>query len=213
MPLIIHIGYHKTGSTAVQSWLSSHRETLEDIGILYPLGLSTWLGHPEVAWQCADNRYSWQDRYYSEFEIGEHYVPLLERSRDPACKVVLSSEEFCRLDFDVDGLIRLKNFLGDFEPIIVGYFRDPFDFLLSRYRHEVQHGAEVRPIRHFLSDVDNIMSAHFQSRTSNWRQVFDGRCVFRNYSDPTIGGAVEFSFGTLLGIDPDLLSRLLSQSI
>lgn len=212
MPLIIHIGYHKTGSTALQAWLESCRSELESHGVIYPAGLSNWKGHPELAWWAADNRYGWQDRFYGEAEVNEFYRPLLDESRDPEKTVLLSSEELCRLDFDLDGLIVLREFLAEYRPIIMGYFRDPLDFLLSRFRHEVQHGSELRPLRTYLANFDNLMSANFYSRTMRWQQCFDNRCVFRKYPDFITDGTIEFNFGNLLGLDHDFIKELIRKS-
>jgi hypothetical protein len=61
MTLILHIGYHKPGSTALQSWLSNNRAELAQENIIFPTGLSEWLGHPEIAWAYNDANFPWQD--------------------------------------------------------------------------------------------------------------------------------------------------------
>lgn len=202
MPLILHIGYHKTGSTAIQNWLTDNRENLNPHGIVYPSGLSSWLGHPEMSWAFETTRYPWQDQTYSLKQVLKHYKPHLVSSLDPNITVVLSSEEFCRLEFDLAALLRLRDALAVYAPIIVGYVRSPMPFLLSRYRHEVQHGAERRTLREFLLNFDNLISASFAFRTSVWRGVFPNSCIFRSYEDEFEScGSIVKSFGTLLGLD------------
>jgi len=36
MTLIVHIGSHKTGTTAIQRFAASHRATLRERGLWYP---------------------------------------------------------------------------------------------------------------------------------------------------------------------------------
>jgi len=202
MTLLLHIGYHKTGSTALQTWLSEHKAVLNPHSITFPVGLSTWTGHPEIAWAFAGNRYGWQDRNYNLDHVKEYYQPYLEKSSEHNSLVILSSEEFCRLDFEIDVILELRDWLSAFKPIICGYVRNPWDFLLSRYRHEVQEGGESRSLHEFLSNIDNILSANFHTRTLVWEKCFNNRCIFRNYSEFSGEKSVVQAFTILLGL-PD----------
>jgi hypothetical protein len=179
--LIIHIGFHKTGSTAIQSFLENNRNALEENGLLIPRRLSSWLGHPEVAWSLDQKNYPWQDQAYDPADIEKHYRSWLEISQEPDTKVILSSEEFCRLEYDLNAMARLREFLGQYNPLIVGYVRKPADFLLSRYRHEVQMGGERRTLVDFVANFDNLQSAAFHMRTRIWEQVFPESCIFRDF--------------------------------
>lgn len=202
MTLVVHIGYHKTGSTAIQSFLSKNREELSKSGLELPPGLSQWLGHPEIAWATSESTDPWQDRAYSLAEISEHYGPILEGSRSPDKIVLLTSEEFCRYDIIESKMEALASFLRPYDPIIVGYTRNPLDFLLSRYRHEVQSGAEQRPLVTFLANAPALHSANFGMRTNMWDKHFRGRCVWRSYDDVMkTSPSIVNHFLSLLGID------------
>jgi hypothetical protein len=181
MTLVVHIGYHKTGSTAIQSFVANNRTLLSEAGLISPTGLSNWLGHPEIAWANAEANEHWQDRSYSIAEIADHYGPTLESSRSTENTVLLTSEEFCRYDLTDEKMESLAKFLLPYDPIIFGYTRNPLDFLLSRYRHEVQAGGEHRPLSSFLGDPSSLCSASFGTRTSMWEKYFHGRCVWRSY--------------------------------
>lgn len=181
MPLFIHIGYHKTGTTAIQEFLEINRDNLKNIGWLFPQGLSNSLGHPELSWIFAHEHYPWQDQLYDRNCVLDYYRPFLEASRDPKTNVLISSEEFCRLDFAPLSMLALKKSLSPYNPIIFGYTRDAFNFLLSRYRHEVQHGAERRRLRDFVLDYENLKSAAFDDRTAVWEVFFPKSCLFQDY--------------------------------
>jgi hypothetical protein len=197
--LIIHIGYHKTGSTAIQSFLENNRAMLEESGVVIPTRLSRWLGHPEVAWSLDRKNYPWQDQHYDVMDIERHYQPWLDISLSPEKKVILSSEEFCRLEFDFSAIARLRNLVDHYKPVIIGYVRDPVDFLLSRYRHEVQMGSETRTLGDFLSNFDNLQSAAFHVRTRVWEQAFPESCIFRDFGGEYRGeGSIIRSFLKLI---------------
>jgi hypothetical protein len=97
-------------------------------------------------------------------------------------------------------MLRLREALAEYKPYILGFFRSPIDFLVSRYRHEVTNGSETRALRHFLTDVDNILSANFHSRTLVWNQFFETRTVFRNYSRDDIRNDIVGSFLECVGL-------------
>ncbi|OQP87250.1 hypothetical protein BTR14_07500 [Rhizobium rhizosphaerae] len=186
--MIIHIGFHKTGSTALQEFLFAEREALATRGIIIPPGLSSWLGHPELSWICQPERLPWQDRDYDPDAVLAHYRPYLELSRSPETTVILTSEEFCRLEFRYRTLSNVRDHLGAYQPIIVAFFRNPMKFLLSRYRHEVQNGYEPRALKDFILDVGNLLSAKFDFRCQAWDDAFDERGLYRNYDllDPEV---------------------------
>ena len=198
--LIIHIGYHKTGSTAIQLFLEKNREILARERIIYPSGMSSWVGHPEFAWSFEAQRYPWQDKDYNFDEIRDHYIKFI-RNHNNDSTIILSSEEFCRLEFDSTAIGRLCESVGEFNPVIIGYGRDPTSFLLSRYRHEVQMGAERRPLRDFLANFDNLQSAAFQVRMRVWEQAFPNSCIFRDYQkEASEHGSIVKSFLALADI-------------
>jgi hypothetical protein len=196
MALFIHIGYHKTGSTALQKSLSELQPQLSRAGWVYPPGLSAWPSHPELAWAFSAKNYPWQDRTYGLEEVKSYFTPYLEMSRD--AHVILSSEEFCRMEEALDGLLQMARWLEPYDPIIIGYVRDPLEFLVSRYRHEVQEGAERANFADFVCTLQNLRSADFPERTRLWSQVF-GQAVWRDY-DQTHQGIWD-DFVRVTGID------------
>jgi len=201
LPLILHIGFHKTGSTALQEFFERERDNLSGRNIVVPKGLSSWLGHPELSWICQADRLPWQDRDYDSKDVLEHYRPYLELSRSAQTTVILSSEEFCRLEFRFQTMAAVNQILGDYRPIVVGYFRNPMAFLLSRYRHEVQNGHEFRSLRDFLLDVGNLLSAKFDFRCQMWDDLLDGRCLFRNYDLLDPSSSIVDNFFSLIGVN------------
>jgi len=103
--LILHIGYHKTGSTAIQSFLCRNRDIFSTKAYSCPRTINL-LGHPDFCWAIDRKDYPWQDRHYSEDETMRHYERCRCQPvrRDNCCPV---NEEFCRLEFDQRAMHRL----------------------------------------------------------------------------------------------------------
>jgi hypothetical protein len=58
--LILHVGFHKSGTTALQESFFAQRKELETQGLLYPsVG---WQAHDRVAWALARRRLGWKNR-------------------------------------------------------------------------------------------------------------------------------------------------------
>jgi hypothetical protein len=200
MVVFVHIGYHKTGSTAIQNALPALNDELVEAGFDVPKSLSSWLGHPDVAWAFEAANHPWQDRRFSVPEIVAAYRPQLDAALDKGRNVILSTEEFCRLDFQPEGLRNFAAFLQPYSPKIIGFVRDPLQFLLSRWRHETQSGGEKRPLAEFLTDEDNLLSADFERRTRAWLIAFGDRCEFRDYAtEMAHHGSIVMAFAKLIG--------------
>jgi hypothetical protein len=109
--VLLHIGPHKTGTTALQSGAASRRPQLEAEGVTYPLHKGRD-HHSAAAMAVGGRKWGWVDR-------GGHYVPeerwtsLVEEVEAAPDRVFLSSEFFAeisgeRLDRVIDDLGRSR---------------------------------------------------------------------------------------------------------
>lgn len=174
--VIIHIGFHKTATSAVQEYCAGQRERLLANGVWYPQSLGDCPGHQELAWVLMTEQPPWADRRYDPLQVKRHYAAQLAARR--GTPMLLSSEEFCR---EPELAARdLHELFADAEVRIVAYVREPFDFLVSRYLHEVIYG-ESRPFPAFVRA--EMASADLATRLSPWIDIF-GRdlVVVRAYS-------------------------------
>ena len=142
IPIIIHAGRHKTGTSYLQQFLGVNRERLlQKYSLLYPAS--------------GKNPY-----FHYHHELIEHLgKPAHERSqivksflneileKDPAA-VLLSSEYLSRSSIDEDFLQNIKSALVNYNVTIIFYLRNQSDFLCSRYAEQVKRGI--------LSYPDNI---------------------------------------------------------
>ena len=127
MDIFIHIGPHKSGTTAVQKALHKGRRALLRVGIIYPK--SNW--H-----HFAQHRLAFAAR---SLELpGEAEPPCLSTElaelgravkRHPGHRVILSSEEF--FSAPVPGIEALKDGFAGFNVKLICFLRRPDELLLS----------------------------------------------------------------------------------
>jgi len=83
--IIIHIGTHKTGSTAIQHFFNRNREEFYSHGLYYPQGQETWHGHPQLAMMVRSDSTSIANEYVNS---------VIEEAKDHKCDKVFFSSEF-----------------------------------------------------------------------------------------------------------------------
>ena len=147
--LILHVGTHKTGSTAIQEAFHSHRDILARHGVIYP-SFSPHAGHHALLtdWIQLPKAYL----HPNGGEAG--LVALAEAWRDQDVTLVLSSEEFSR-GGGAGGradLARVGAIFSDFDDVVVLCFlREPWTFLQSVYLEIARE--RVPPAPHVLCET------------------------------------------------------------
>ncbi len=125
----VHIGRHKTGTSAIQWTLHHHREELKHRGYLYPeSGVPpTSVTHYNIAWEIAG--LSLYDRKFGNID------DLIEEISGSSHDVVISSEDF---SIAIRSLPDFRSFIKRLSSCglavaIVCYFRNPHDYLRSAF--------------------------------------------------------------------------------
>ena len=169
--LYLHIGINKTGTSAIQRYLSSHRAELVRESVLYPVtgrageahyGLSRALGFahgkPPVNAQ----------------ELERLRSALLEEMRaSDAQSVILSSEDFV-LRGDI---ARVREFLSAFDCRIVVYLRRHDHWWLSSYNQAVKMVANppwepgINAYLQFCRKRKSARASH-RELLERWAEVF-----------------------------------------
>lgn len=129
LKLILHAGTPKTGTTALQSFLHSHREDLLDRGILYPRCGVCPPPEPKHQWMIG----ALVDEDATAFAA--HMQGVLQETREDTHTIILSSEGLFHRwwDFTDAGRAILQGLTGQFEVSVWVFFRDPVSFLRSFY--------------------------------------------------------------------------------
>lgn len=90
MKIIIHIGTHKTGRTAIQHYFNNNRQSLYSSGLYYPQGQESWPGHPRLDMQIKSR---------NDIAARECIVSVLKDAENQKCgRVFISSEVFAHVD-------------------------------------------------------------------------------------------------------------------
>ena len=169
MNIILHIGPAKTGTTSIQSFLNSAQQELLSDGFLYPSKGRSEAGvtyqiklherdvrsrrfkfkkgpdfaHHLLAWTLAGTvqnisaDHCWAD-VLNEIELANPET------------AIISSESFAWLS--EEQLQTLKALLKGYSVKALIYFRNPFNWLLSRYNQIVKKGRYHRSFRAFMRE-------------------------------------------------------------
>jgi hypothetical protein len=151
--IFIHIGTHKTGTSAIQDFLVLNRKTLSKQGILYPQK---------------------KRRDYFETRNGEtivpvekfrHYEKLVRRVRKKDKHVILSNEAFCLMADPAP----VKAALGSgVETVIICYLRRQDNFVQSYYNQEVKHAGNYKEIMVYQPPA----TLDYYELLGRWARVF-----------------------------------------
>jgi len=141
--LVLHIGMHKTGSTAIQFFANLNRERLHHRGILYPLA-----GQPEADNIPGHHRFAWA-------ALGKDTLAVFDELREEINKdkseiSIISSEVLDTLSPD-----QVNLFLGNlpFDDItLVCYLRRQDQFVQAMYSTDVMWHDYQDDISEYLSN-------------------------------------------------------------
>lgn len=158
MGLFIHIGLRKTGSSALQESLARNREKLDQHSILYPIGLTEFPSHQELAWVLKPDRFPWGDGSFKgdKETVYRYYINLIDSALSRNKKVILSSEDLSLLVFSHSSIATLVQFFGIFNPKIVYYCRNPISVLISNYKHDVIQGQCTISFSDYVFNLDRF---------------------------------------------------------
>jgi hypothetical protein len=162
----IHIGIHKTGSTAIQHFLHHNHDALLNHGILYPKVGLHGTGHHEIAWAAMRGDTASCNGFMRE--IAQQALHC------NASKIVLSSEEF---EF-IKKPDKLKALFPEGSRIII-YLRRPDTYLESEYNQHVK----VYSIR-FQGDIfrfyffyNFIKRLNYVRLINTWKESFGDNAI------------------------------------
>lgn len=133
MKVIVHIGVHKTGTSALQAFLARNAPLLSERGVYYRPTMAAWPNHNPMS---------------VGFSAGHSSGPqLLAQLRQDAGErtLLISSEMLCEPQVDIEAFLRC---LGGDDVRTIAYIRHPCDILISAFNEVVRtYGAKwTRPI-------------------------------------------------------------------
>jgi len=165
MRLYMHIGVHKTGTTAVQHFLTANRERLRDQGVTYarsgcPPREAILHGQHMLAWEITrpkSGRQGTWDTLREELEAEDGDV------------AVVSTEEFDARR-EPDQFSALRSHLDGLDVRIVVYLRRQDEFLHSYYCTDVLFHREARDFDEYRQTLKT--DADYRVLLSRWEEAF-----------------------------------------
>lgn len=160
--LILHIGRHKSGTSALQIALHLNRELLDSQGILYPqAGSSGKTAHHDLA-------YSLNPRFKRN-----DYIELIEliakEIRENHHTIIISSEAFQNIQV-IDRVKLLVRTLKPERTQIICYFREYLDYCIASFCQRIQAQSSFITLKQLVSDMKNLSVEAFITR---WRSIGD----------------------------------------
>ena len=205
--VLLHIGVHKTGTTAIQAAFADARPVLRPLGVTYPGRLQA---QHRAALVALDRRWGWNDRGGVAFPQAE-YDDIVREARDAQGRVVVSSEFWC--EADVPTARRVVEDLGGSRVHIVVTLRNVADLLPSSYQQYLKYGLE-RDYDDWLTDIltgPGLASPTFWRRhdhgavVQRWVEASSPEQVSVIVLEDVDRSAVFRTFAQLVGIDEDIL--------
>ena len=161
----LHIGTHKTGTTALQHFLRVNKQRLQERGVLIPVSgcIDPNSGHHNIAWELnGDDRF--QGGYGTLDDL------CAEISGSDCHAVVVSSEDFEYLYSRPEALVALKHRLNDVgcQVEVIVFFREWGEYIISLYGELLKHGLDLS----FRVFQKRILDNGIFVMRGNWRFCF-----------------------------------------
>lgn len=171
--VVIHPGFHKSGTTALQEVFFKHRKLMKEHGVLYPyIGTKT---HHRAAWSISGRVWGWEKRGGAKTSprIWEDLVKRIASAKEEV--VVLSSEFFSELDGEK--IRKLRHDLRNHEVKILFTLRPLVKVLPSSYQQYLKYGMKLE-YEEWLNEMFHNR-ANTKASPSFWRRHEHSKVIAR----------------------------------
>lgn len=177
MSVVLHIGFHKTGSSAIQEFLHEHRDFAREKGIGYPKPLCIFPSHAEIAWSHLKDWAPWRDRDYEPIEVLDYYRAIVENNEADGRHTVISNEDISLLADDREMFHGFAEAVKPLNPIILAYVRDPSDYVFSAYHHAIAEGHTKSAFKDWYLTDFHADAVDFRTRVERWEMEFGAASI------------------------------------
>jgi hypothetical protein len=217
--IVIHAGFFKTGTTALQSSLAANRERLLENGVLYPAlssaDSSRSTGQHRAAWALKGRHWGWEDGGGTVTPI-EVWDKLAGKLNDFEGTSLFSSEFLAELTRD--DVERMSKDLKADKIEVVFTLRPLVKMLPSQYIQSLKYGMRLNYEdwlqRIFNGGEDKVQWRTFWTRHDHpvviqrWVDVFGPENVTLLVVDETKPNLIYETFSELLSLPNDLLKQI-----
>lgn len=181
MELFLHIGPHKTGTTAIQTCFADNASALRRKGVFYPKSNWIYPAQHRLAFAMKDKVNPVDGRRPDFTTELDALCTALEKSRLPCAFV--SSEEF--FASPIERIATLKAALPVQKVKVLAYPRRPDTFLISCYNQKIKQigNGFAAPIARFLKEPRKIApEIDYLTCIAAWADVFgDDNVAIRSF--------------------------------
>ena len=171
--LIIHPGFHKSGTTALQESLAKNRQLLRENEVLYPsIGTKA---HHRAAWSLEGQVWGWKKRGGERIspKVWEKLVNRINSAKEDT--VIISSEFFSQIDGEK--IRKIRSDLKGREIEILFTLRPLAKLLPSSYQQYLKYGLKVK----YEEWLHEIFKNREETKVSPtfWRRHEHGKVIAR----------------------------------
>jgi hypothetical protein len=177
MMKVLHIGRHKTGTSALQHFLAQNAEAFAAKGLVYPRAMRAHIAHHDLAYLCNDRLLHHLPLKEQRRLHGELAQLQLETAAAPGW--LLSSEAFQNIA-PARVARTLGSMLGD-RPSILVYLREPFAYLCSAYAQAIQNSKLTQSLAEY---AHTRFRADYFSFLEAWESAFSQAQLVVRLFDP-----------------------------
>lgn len=192
--IYLHVGLHKTASTALQGFFNSNRKVLLDAGIYYPETGKTRHGmHHHLPWALFVP-------HHPNFSPQADFRKLLNQLKEeihPYSRILISSEVFSE-NIDRAQSVLFKEICDEVKIVI--YLRRQDLYIESTYSHAVNHQQMPTPFSNF--NFHGGFNLDYQQTVDQWANLFGKEnIIVRIYEKGQFtGGSIFSDFLSIMGL-------------
>ena len=208
--VFIHPGFHKTGTTGIQTIFTDNRMKCKDVGLFYPYARGE--GHHRAAWALHERIWGWKDRGGKKTPISEwnHLVTQTKKAKESA---LISSEFFSELT--LEEVAEIKSAFSRSEIKIIFTWRPLHKLLASSYQQYLKYGVKANYEKWLLgifkegeykNHTPSFWERHRHGEViSKWVEVFGPDNVKVIVADEKTPNFLYDTFAAILGIDHSII--------
>ena len=213
--VFIHVGFHKTGTTAIQESLHSHRDELNKLGLIY--ATKHRKANHRQAWALSERYWGWKNRGGKKTPASE-WIKQVKSLKSNKSNSILSSEFFSELN-DAK-LNRMASDLRDFQVEVIFTIRPLSKMLASSYQQYLKYGIKASYDEWLLDIFQNApkskLTPTFWKRhrhevvIARWAKVFGNQNVHLVVVDESEPEFLFDSFNQILQLPAGTLSEVVN---
>lgn len=208
--VLLHIGMHKTGTTAIQVFCSKNAGRLERLGFLYPLAgrpivTDVSYGHHLLPWSLTHHISHpgfWPAGIQNHMDIWD--VLQREIADSPCTTAILSSEEFDTLSAGQVAIIADR--LSDFDVQLILYLRRLDELVQGMYTTDVVFNGAKSDVSEYKSSMRTPLE--YDSLVDPWLTHFPITPTIRLYDSALLATGAVSDFLNTVGVDQPQIDEL-----